>query len=125
MRPFVPLGIKRHKSSQPGPRQSFKPTSTSWREQQAQRLGLPKPFDLPERQSKLDLGKPLEVNTIAGGGNCLYRSISLGICGTQNHHEQVRALIMDFLLENHTKFPCYVGGEGGMLGSMSQGTIWN
>ena len=40
---------------EPGPRQSFKPTSTSWREQQAQRVRLPKPFDLPERQSKLDL----------------------------------------------------------------------
>ena len=61
----------------------------------AQRLGLPKPFDLPERQSKLDLGKPLEVNTIVGDGNCLYRSISLEICGMQNHHEQVRALIVD------------------------------
>ena len=59
------------------------------------------------------MGKPLEVNTIVGDGNCLYRSIRLEICGTQNHHEQVRALIMDFMLENHTKFACYVGEDVG------------
>ena len=68
---------------------------------------------MPERQSKLDLGKPLEVNTIVGDGNCLYRSISLDICLTQNHHEQVRALIVDFMLENYTKFACYVGEDVG------------
>ena len=53
------------------------------------------------------------MNTIVGDGNCLYRSISLEICGTQNHHEQVRALIVDFMLENHTKFACYVGEDVG------------
>ena len=98
---------------EPGPRQFFNPTSSSWRKQQAQRLGLPKPFDLPERKSNVDLGKPLEVNTIIGDGNCLYRGFSLEICGTQAHHEQVRAITVDFMLKNHTKFAAYVGEDLG------------
>ena len=68
---------------------------------------------MPEKHSKLDIGKPLEVNTIVGDGNCLYRAISLEICGTQNNHEQIRALIVDFMLENHRKFEGYVGEDVG------------
>ena len=52
--------------------------------------------------------KPLEVNTIVGNGNCLYRAISLEMCGTQNNHEQIRALIDHFMLENQKKFEGYV-----------------
>ncbi|XP_076450164.1 uncharacterized protein LOC143286474 isoform X2 [Babylonia areolata] len=98
---------------EPGPRQFLNPTSSSWRKQQAQRLGLPEPFHLPERKNNVDLGKPLEVNTIIGDGNCLYRAFSLEICGTEAHHEQVRAIIVDFMLKNHTKFAAYVGEDLG------------
>jgi hypothetical protein len=70
-------------------------------------------FPLEMLISNVDLGKPLEVNTKIGDGNCLYRGFSLEICGTQAHHEQVRAIIVDFMLKNLTKFATYVGEDLG------------
>ena len=55
------------------------------------------------------------MNNIVGDGrpNCLYRALSLEICGTENRHEQVRASILHFMLQNHAKFACYVGEDVG------------
>ncbi|KAK7092862.1 hypothetical protein V1264_008545 [Littorina saxatilis] len=92
---------------------SFKPTNNAWCEMQCNRLSLPEHIPLPQRQDKSKLGKPLEVDKIIGDGNCLYRSISFEVCGTQNFHGDIRALIVDFMLKHPKKFSGYVGRDLG------------
>ena len=55
------------------------------------------------------LGEPFQVNTVIGDGNCLCRALSLEVVGTQNYHEQFRAKIVDFILQNPSTFEGYVG----------------
>ena len=59
------------------------------------------------------MGEPFQVNTVIGDGNCLYRALSLEVVGTQNYHEQFRAKIVDFVLQNPSTFEGYVGRDIG------------
>ena len=73
----------------------FKPTNREWRTRQCLRFNLPGPLHLPERipsrHACQELANPKQVDHIVGNGNCLYRAISLEVCGTQNEHEAERA----------------------------------
>ena len=73
----------------------FKPTNREWRTRQCLRFNLPGPLHLPERipsrHACQELANPKHVDHIVGDGNCLYRAISLEVCGTQNEHETERA----------------------------------
>ncbi|KAL8615618.1 hypothetical protein ACOMHN_026608 [Nucella lapillus] len=90
------------------PTQSFMPTTAAWRMQQSRRLALPAPTTLPERQAKGELGIPTKVDNIVGDGNCLYRALSFEVCGTQEYHENIRALIVDMMCRHEKAFSAYV-----------------
>eukprot|EP00745_Piridium_sociabile_P024945 TRINITY_DN39506_c0_g2_i1.p2 TRINITY_DN39506_c0_g2~~TRINITY_DN39506_c0_g2_i1.p2 ORF type:complete len:156 (-),score=19.50 TRINITY_DN39506_c0_g2_i1:511-978(-) len=64
---------------------------------------------LRHRPHQSSLGIPNSVDTIVGDGNCLYRALSLEITGTQAHHEQVREIIVDFMIKNPRPFSAYLG----------------
>ena len=70
---------------------------------------MPDPLPLPERRANETLGEPFQVNNVIGDGNCLYRALSLEVLGTQNYHEQIRAKIVDIMLQNPGTFEGYVG----------------
>ena len=95
----------------------FKPTNREWRIRQCLRFNLPGPLHLPERipsrHACQELANPKQVDHIVGDGNCLYRAISLEVCGTQNEHEAVRELIIDTMIRNEKSFSKYVGGDLG------------
>ena len=45
------------------------------------------------RISNLDV----RICSILGDGNCLYRAISLGIAGNEDHHEALRQMIVEHM----------------------------
>ena len=92
---------------------AFHPTNVEWRVRQCARLGLSGPLFLPERCPTQDLGVPSELNHIVGDGNCLYRAISLDLCGSQAQHMVVREKIIDIMCRNHQAFSAYVDGDVG------------
>ena len=92
---------------------AFHPTNVEWRVRQCARLGLSGPLFLPERCPTQDLGVPSELNHIVGDGNCLYRAISLDLCGSQAQHIVVREKIIDIMCRNHQAFSAYVDGDVG------------
>ena len=89
------------------------PSTAAWRRQQSRRLGLPAPTTLPERQAKGELGIPTKVDNIVGDGNCLYRAISFEVCGSQEYHENIRALIVGLMCRHEKAFSYYVGQDLG------------
>ena len=103
----------------------FKPTNREWRIRQCLSFNLPGPLHLPERipsrHACQELANPKQVDHIVGDGNCLYRAISLEICGTQNEHEAVREQIIDTMIRNEKSFSKYVGGDLGNY--LSQHTL--
>ena len=103
----------------------FKPTNREWSIRQCLRFNLPGPLHLPERipsrHACQELANPKQVDHIVGDGNCLYRAISLEVCGTQNEHEAVRGLIIDTMIRNEKSFSKYVGGDLGNY--LSQHTL--
>ena len=103
----------------------FKPTNREWRIRQCLRFNLPGPLHLPERipsrHACQELANPKQVDHIVGDCNCLYRAISLEVCGTQNEHEAVRELIIDTMIRNEKSFSKYVGGDLGNY--LSQHTL--
>ena len=103
----------------------FKPTNSDWRIQQCLRFNLPGSLHLPERipshHACQELANPKQVDHIVGDGNCLYRTISLVVCGSQNEHEAVRELIIDTMIRNEKSFLKYVGGDLGNY--LSQHTL--
>ena len=100
----------------------FKPTNREWSIRQCLRFNLPGPLHLPEsRHACQELANPKQVDHIVGDGNCLYRAISLEVCGIQNEHEAVRELIIDTMIRNEKSFSKYVGGDLGNY--LSQHTL--
>jgi len=43
------------------------------------------------------LGEPTKIINIIGDGNCLYRSLSYWITGTEDHHLKIRYLIAEVI----------------------------
>lgn len=105
-------GIEITKVQNPEP-DRFHPTNKEWRKEQCKRLGFPYPKVLPDREIKQQLRPPYEVDKIAGDGNCLYRALSFELCGTQDQHERLKEMLLDFMLENQETFAGYVGGDLG------------
>ncbi|KAL8564565.1 hypothetical protein ACOMHN_003323 [Nucella lapillus] len=64
---------------------------------------------LRHRPHQSSLGIPNSVDTIVGDSNCLCPALSLEITGTQAHHEQVREIIVDFMIKNLRPFSAYLG----------------
>ena len=91
----------------------FEPTNEDWRVHQCIGSSLPYPLDLPEREIKQQLGPPSQLDRIVGDGSCLYRALSLELCGTQRHHGHLKELLVDFRLDNQDSFAGYVGGDLG------------
>ncbi len=42
---------------------------------------------------------------MAGDGNCLFRSVSVGLFGHENQHKELRSKAMKFLKENIGDYP--------------------
>ena len=80
-----------------GPSLTFEPTNREWRVRQCTRLGFPSPLDIPERDTSEELGMPCQRDIIVGDGDCLYRALSLEVCGTQAHHAQIKEMIVDII----------------------------
>jgi len=76
---------------------SFRPTTAAWRKRQCAKLNLPPPYRLPTRVNKAKLGVPIKVNSMAGDGNCFFRTVSYELCGTAEYHVQVRDAIVKFM----------------------------
>ncbi|KAL8563090.1 hypothetical protein ACOMHN_066413 [Nucella lapillus] len=95
----------------PPKEQAFAPTNQEWRAVQCKRLNFPILMigSLRHRPHQSSLGIPNSVDTIFWDGNCLYRALSLEITGTQAHHEQVREIIVDFIIKNPQPFSAYLG----------------
>lgn len=42
----------------------------------------------------------VEIFTADGDGNCLFRALSLGLTGSQDHHQRFRELVVDHMINN-------------------------
>lgn len=51
---------------------------------------------------------------IQGDGNCLFRSVSFGLYGTEDHHYALRELAVNHIQENLDDFRFYLYGENGL-----------
>jgi hypothetical protein len=79
---------------------SFQPTTAKWRKDQCEKLGLPPPQRTSTRKNKNSLGKPKQVNSMVGDGNCFFRSISYELCGTAEQHDSVRDAIVRYMSDD-------------------------
>jgi len=88
---------------------SFTPTTAAWRKSKCAKLNLPPPSRLPTRLNKAKLGVPIKVNSMAGDGNCFFRSVSYELCGKADYHGQVREAVVKFMSsgENAKMFKDY------------------
>lgn len=59
---------------------------------------------------KLD-AKNLVVKQSGGDGNCLFRSISDLLYGSQEHHGEIRKICMDYISYEKYFFENYVAGD--------------
>ena len=91
---------------------SFQPTASFWRKDQEKKSEIARTVVNTRKAIKV-LGDPPEINTIVGDGNCLYKVLSMEVCGNQRYHEQIRALVVDFMLQNPHQFESYVGRDIG------------
>jgi hypothetical protein len=89
----------------------FMPTQVKWRNYHAQRLSLSKPRRMQRRTDCQHLGVPVEVQNVAGDGNCFFRVISLELGGTEDDHRTIRDGIVNFMSNgNHEEtFSNYTG----------------
>lgn len=60
-----------------------------------------------EFKESLKLRK-LVIKEVGGDGNCLFRTISDQLYGTEEHHIEIRELVMDYIFEEKNFFQNYV-----------------
>ncbi|XP_070554806.1 OTU domain-containing protein 3-like [Ptychodera flava] len=48
---------------------------------------------------------------VEGDGNCLFRAISLGLYGTQDHHHAIRVRTVDYVIEHWDRYEDPIKGE--------------
>ena len=58
---------------------------------------------------KEDHGK-FRVHKVQGDGNCLFRSLAVGIYGDEEKHKQVRNDIVQFIVQNRDRYEPYIDG---------------
>lgn len=68
-----------------------------------QMLWIPSPFTVQLLQSQ-----DRRIASINGDGNCLFRTLSLIVNGTEMLHAKVRELLVSFVRNNANKFRVYV-----------------
>ena len=49
--------------------------------------------------------------TVKPDGNCFYRCLSIYLYKDENHHEQVRNEIVEYMIDNRRHFQCFVDGQ--------------
>jgi hypothetical protein len=75
----------------------FNPVTKPWQLRQNKILNLKiEKYFIYKYRGKI-LGEPTKIIDIIGDGNCLYRSISYWITGTQDHHLKIRNLIAEVI----------------------------
>ena len=74
-------------------------------------------FDPPSNIGYLDTleANGHTINTTVADGNCLYRSISKGLIGTEFHHFRVQAVILGFIYMNPQIFEAHIWQVGCLL----------
>ncbi|KAL5233796.1 hypothetical protein ACI65C_001207, partial [Semiaphis heraclei] len=92
----------------------FNPVTKPWqlRQNKILNLKIEKCFNYKYR-GKI-LGEPTKIKNIIGDGNCLYRSISYWITGTEDHHLKTRNLIAE-VVKTDENIEKYVGGKNKLL----------
>ena len=53
----------------------------------------------------------LRINSVLGDGNCLFRSVSDLIYGTDEHYDLVRQRALDYMVDEQEFFQDYVEGD--------------
>jgi hypothetical protein len=75
----------------------FNPVTKPWQLRQNKILNLKiENYFIYKYRGKI-LGEPTKIIDIIGDGNCLYRSISYWLTGTQDHHLKIRNLIAEVI----------------------------
>jgi len=74
----------------------FNPVSLFWMKTKCKEFNFPPPQNPVAKKSKKThlLGEPLDRLSIDGDGNCWFRSISVWISGTEEHHLMIRASLI-------------------------------
>ncbi|XP_050437963.1 uncharacterized protein LOC126844131 isoform X1 [Adelges cooleyi] len=79
----------------------FNPVNANWQQKWIIKLKLPfKHFEPHDIIEKKKLNSYPIIKTIAGDGNCLFRSLSYWVTGSEVHHRKMRKLIVDFMKTN-------------------------
>ena len=55
--------------------------------------------------------RKLVIREVGGDGNCLFRTISDQLYGVENHHRELRQVVMDYILKEKDFFMNYVEGD--------------
>jgi hypothetical protein len=84
-------------------------TTTKWRKEICQQLGLPVPSTSERRRKAKSLGEPNKIDVILGDHNCLFRALSKEITLSEDHHKKVCKLIVDFMMEKDSVFKDFLG----------------
>lgn len=75
----------------------FNPVTKPWQLRQNKILNLKIEKSLIYKYRGKILGEPKKIINIIGDGNCLYRSLSYWITGTEDHHLKIRNLIAEVI----------------------------
>lgn len=89
--------------------QNFIPLSTEKKRNLCKNLKLPY-CDLAceEKSSVKDMDKPINCKEIQQDGNCFFRAISFSVTNSENHHQHIREIVCQHLLNHETKFRPYM-----------------
>ncbi|KAL6756630.1 hypothetical protein V8C86DRAFT_2644201 [Haematococcus lacustris] len=63
--------------------------------------------------------------TMAGDGNCQFRTISFELFATQDMHLHVRRVVMEHIKSHHAEYECFLGEDmDAYITCMSRGGTW-
>ncbi|KAI8904130.1 hypothetical protein EDD86DRAFT_92560 [Gorgonomyces haynaldii] len=66
----------------------------------------------------------LEIVPVEGDGNCLFRSLSHQLYGTERQHLEIRKQIVQFLLENKQEYEPFIGNVSQYCKKMSKSGVY-
>lgn len=93
--------------------QNFIPLSTEKKRNLCKDLKLPYCDLACEKKSSSvkDMDKPTNCKEIQQDGNCFFRAISFSVTNSENHHQRIREIVCQHLLNHETKFRPYIRSE--------------
>lgn len=93
--------------------QNFIPLSTEKKRNLCKDLKLPYCDLACEKNSSSvkDMDKPTNCKEIQQDGNCFFRAISFSVTNSENHHQRIREIVCQHLLNHETKFRPYMRSE--------------